>query len=514
MHERIPSLFRPLLLADGVHASAARTPEKIALRCGDAELSYGELDRRVRRVTGRSQISLQLKPGDRVAILAPNCLEYPELMLGLSDAGAIVATLNPRANASELAGACDDCGARTLFAHHSLQAIVDAARFRTIERVIFVGATDAESYENWREGADASQLPPVIAETQPFTLVYSSGTTGKPKGILISHRSRVLTFHAMAMEYGCYGPDDRFLSLAPMAHGAGLAFTMATLYFGGYVELVGKFEPAQVVEKLVREPFTGIFMVPTHFQAILALDCAFLEGHRRGATSLRAIISNAAALPQTLKEKIVAFWGEGLLHETYGSTEAGIVTNIRPQDQLLKVQSVGRPFAATLVRLLDDDGRDVPEGEVGELYSRSSFLFDGYWNNPEDTAACMRDGWVSAGDLARRDEDGYYYIVDRKKDMVISGGINIFPREIEEVLYQHPAVREAAVVGVPDQQWGESLLVFVVRAAASAISEQELLAYCKQSLSGYKVPRELRFIEALPRNVAGKILKKNLRELA
>jgi len=518
------SLYRPLLLADGVHASAARTPDKTALRCGDADLTYGEIDRRVRRVTGRALAAFTLEPGDRVAILAPNCLEYPEIMLGLSDAGAIVATLNPRANPRELQDACDDCGARALFAHASLTEVVDAAQFATVEHIVLIGAEGEQGYDAWREqpeqghpesGAAATRVP-ALAETQPFTLVYSSGTTGKPKGILISHRSRVLTFHAMAMEYGCYGPDDRFLSLAPMAHGAGLAFTMATLYFGGYVELVGKFEPAEVVEKLTREPFTGIFMVPTHLQAIFALPADFLTRHRRSATTLRAIISNAAALPQALKEKIVDFWGESLLHETYGSTEAGIVTNIRPPDQLSRIQSVGRPFAATLVRLLDDNGDEVPAGEVGELYSRSSFLFDGYWNNQADTAACVRDGWVTAGDLARCDADGYYYIVDRKKDMVISGGINIFPREIEEVLHRHPAVQEAAVVGVPDEHWGERLRAFVVLApeqstTGNSASEADLIEYCRQALSGYKVPRELRFIAALPRNVGGKILKKDLR---
>ncbi|MEZ5514474.1 MAG: AMP-binding protein [Steroidobacteraceae bacterium] len=513
MSDRVGSLYRPLLLADGVHASAARTPQKVALRCGEAELTYGELDRRARRIAARAITAFDLQPGDRVAILSPNCLEYPELMLGLSDAGAIVATLNPRANAAELADACNDCGARVLFAHESLAPVVDGAQFASVEQVVFIGADGPRGLDAWREAGAGSVGLPTLQETQPFTLVYSSGTTGKPKGILISHRSRVLTFHAMAMEYGCYGPDDRFLSLAPMAHGAGLAFTMATLYFGGYVELVGKFEPAQVLEKLAHQPFTGIFMVPTHFQAIFALEPALLARHRRAATSLRAIISNAAALPQALKEKIIAYWGEGLLHESYGSTEAGIVTNIRPADQLRKIQSVGRPFAATMVRLLDEQGAEVAEGEVGELYSRSAFLFEGYWNNPADTAAVTRDGWISAGDLARRDSDGYYYIVDRKKDMVISGGINIFPREIEEVLHRHPAVLEAAVIGVPDERWGERLRAFVVRRPGVSIDADELFAYCKQTLSGYKVPRELRFIAALPRNVGGKVLKKTLRAL-
>ncbi len=514
MNASAPALYRPLLLADGIHASAARTPDKLALTCAGASLTYGELDARARRVTARAASNLEVKRGDRVAVFAPNCVEYPELVAGLSDAGVIVATINPRANATELAAACDDCGARALFAHVSLAAVVASAKLATVERTFVVGSTAADGYAAWRDAPHPGDfVPPAIDETDPFTLVYSSGTTGRPKGILISHRSRVLTFHAMAMEYGCYGPDDRFLSLAPMAHGAGLAFTMATLYFGGYVELIGKFDPAAVVTKLASEPFTGIFMVPTHFQAIFALGPQLLEQHKGRASKLRAIISNAAALPQAVKEKIVAYWGPGLLHETYGSTEAGIVTNIRPADQLRKRQSVGRPFAATEVRLLDDDGREVPVGEIGELYSRSPFLFNGYWGNPEDTTACTRDGWVTAGDLARRDADGFYYVVDRKKDMVISGGINIFPREIEEVLHKHPAVHEASVIGVPDDHWGERLRAFVVLRDGSNASADALIEHCKGSLSGYKVPREVRFIAALPRNVGGKVLKKELRAL-
>jgi acyl-CoA synthetase (AMP-forming)/AMP-acid ligase II len=502
-----PNLYRPLLLADGIHASAARTPQKIALKCEGQELTYGELDARAVRVTARAISDCKIRRGDRVAIVAPNCLEYPELMAGLTDAGAIVATVSPRANATELAAACDDCGARVVIAHVSTQAAAEAAKFATVEKLLV-------TYTRWRD-APVTVAPelPALDERDPFTLVYSSGTTGKPKGILISHRSRVLTFHAMAMEYGCYGPDDRFLSLAPMAHGAGLAFTMAMLYFGGFVELVGKFEPEAVVRKLAQEPFTGIFMVPTHFQAILSLDAAVLDRYRGQAKSLRAIISNAAALPQALKERIVDYWGAGLLHETYGSTEAGIVSNIRPQDQLRKQQSVGRPFASTLVRLLDDAGREVAKGEVGELFSRSPFLFNGYWGRPEETAACARDGWVSAGDLGRRDDEGFLYIVDRKKDMVISGGINIFPREIEEVLHKHPAVQEASVVGVPDAHWGESLRAFVVLRAGTKASADALIDHCKAALSSYKVPRDVRFIAALPRNVGGKVLKKDLRAL-
>ena len=231
------------------------------------------------------------------------------------------------------------------------------------------------------------------------------------------------------------------------------------------------------------------------------------------ARALRTIMSNAAALPQALKEKIVDYWGPGLLHETYGSTEAGIVTNLRPRLQLEKPGCVGPPFALNEVRLLDEAGNEVGDGEVGELYSRSPYLFNGYFGRPEETAAAMRDGWVSAGDLARRDADGHYFIVDRRKDMVVSGGLNVYPREIEEVLQAHPAVREAAVIGVPDEHWGERLRAYIVPARERHVDGAALEAYCRERLAGYKVPKEFREIAALPRNVGGKVLKKELRAL-
>jgi acyl-CoA synthetase (AMP-forming)/AMP-acid ligase II len=384
---------------------------------------------------------------------------------------------------------------------------VRGASLPTVERVIVLGP----EYEAWLAASPEGGIEPGLEETDGFALVYTSGTTGQPKGVLLSHRSRAMTFYGMAMEYGCFGPEDRHLSMAPMAHGAGFAFTMAPLFFGGYVEVLPKFDPERVLHALARGSFTGTFMVPTHYQAIFGLEQPVLERYRGRAAGLRTVISNASALPQAVKEKIIAYFGEGLLHEAYGSTEGGVVTNLRPKDQLRKIQCVGTPFTCTSIRLLAEDGAEVATGEIGELYSRSPFLFNGYWNRPEETRACMRDGYVSVGDLARRDEEGYLYIVDRKKDMVISGGLNIYPREIEEVLHRHPAIREVAVIGVPDDRWGERLRAFIVPHPGMTVDPAELDAFCRESLSGYKVPRELRFIEALPRNAAGKVLKQELR---
>lgn len=500
---------RSLLLSGGVHAVAARAPKKTAIVCGDGSRTYGELSDRIRRVAGALS-NFGLQPGDRVAVVAPNCLEYPEVMVGIADAGGIGATLSARSTAHEIRDACDDCGARVIIAHPSVADAIDAAAPATVERIVLIG----EDYEQWLLAASPAAPNPSVSEEDPFTLVYSSGTTGRPKGVVISHRSRVLTFHGMAMEYGCYGPDDRQLGLAPLAHGAGFAFTMATLYFGGTVELVPKFEPEDVLQRLATGGFTGVFMVPTHFQAIFGLGSATLSRHYRQAHALRTIMSNAAALPAVLKERIVEYWGDGKLHETYGSTEAAIVTNLRPEHQLTRPGSVGPAFALNHVRLLDDGGNDVPEGEVGELFSSSPYVFNGYWNQPEEQLAAVRDGWVSAGDLARRDSDGFLYIVDRKKDVVITGGYNVYPREIEDVLQRHPVVLSAAVVGIPDEVWGEALRAFVVLRPGMNATARDLELHCRTVLAGYKIPKDFWFLDSLPRNAGGKVLKKLLREAA
>ena len=499
------SLATRVLVSAGVHASAARTPHKIALRCLDQALSYAALSERIQRVSGGLQQG-GLKRGECVALLAPNCLEYPEILLGVADAGGVAVTLNPRFTTHEVMSASRDCGARWLFVHSACGEHDLSNLGKIFDRVIVIDG----DYGSWRDSAALGQVDDALADTDPFTLVYSSGTTGKPKGITLSHRSRALTFHAMAMEYGCYGPDDLQLGIAPMAHGAGFAFIMASLFFGGSVDILPKFDPEEVLHKLSQQPFTGVFMVPTHYQNIFALPNATLDRYRGTASALRSIISNAAALPQHLKEKIVGYFGEGLLHETYGSTEAGIVTNLRPQYQLTKERSVGPAFALNHICLLDEQGKPVPRGAVGELYSRSPYLFNGYWNQPEETAAVLRDGWLTAGDLAREDEDGFYYIVDRKKDMVVSGGLNIYPREIEEVLATHPAVREAAVIGVPHEEWGESLRAFIVLRSGMQVDETALSQHCREVLAGYKVPKEYRYIAALPRNAGGKVLKREL----
>jgi long-chain acyl-CoA synthetase len=502
---QLPWQYRPVTLDAGVRASFNRTPDKLALREGDRTLTYRQLLSRINRVSSAAMGDLGLRLGDRAAILAGNCLEYIEIMCGLSGVGIAVATPSPRLTAAEVRLICDDCGARVLFVERALEDAVRAITFATVERIIVIGG----DYEDWIARGRDETPDVVVDEWQPFSIPYTSGTTGLPKGVTLPHRARTLIFYAMAVEYGCYSPDDHALAIAPLCHGAGFAFAMAPIYFGGSCEIIRKFEPDRVLEALMASAATNIFMVPTHFHSIFALEKPVLDRYRREA--LRTIISNAAPLPQATKEKIVDFFGPDLLHETYGSTESGIVCNLRPQDQLRKVKCVGLPFPNTEVRVLDDAGNEVAPNAVGELFSRSPYHYNGYWGREEETRAAFRGDWFSAGDMAVRDEEGYIYLVDRKKDMVISGGINVYPREIEEVLFTHPAVAEAAVIGIPDDHWGEVLKAFVVVRRGASPDAEELLAHCRATLAGYKIPKAVEFIGALPRNTAGKVLKTELR---
>jgi long-chain acyl-CoA synthetase len=496
-----------MTMASGIRANLARDPAKVALICGDRQLTYAQLVARIDRVSCLAAHVLGLRKGDRAAIVAANCLEYIEIVDGLAEAGVAVATPNPKQTAREIGYILDDCGARVVFVTPQTEPLVRAADCAAVERIVVIGP----EYESLLAEARPGAALPLVEEWDAFSIPYTSGTTGKPRGVVLPHRSRVQVGFCMASEYGCYGPDDRFLAITPMFHGAGYSFAHAAVFFGGTCEILQSFEPETTLRRLCESRATGSFMVPTIFNAIFGLEQPILDRWRD--IKLRALISNAAPLPQKTKETIVDYFGGDVLHECYGSTEGGIVCNLRPADQLRKAQCVGQPFMMNHVKLLDEDGNPVARGAVGELFNTSPCLFLGYWGNPGATEAAMRDGWFSAGDLAWQDEDGCYYIVDRKKDMYISGGVNVYPREIEELLFRLPGVRDAAVVGVADPYWGEAGKAFLVMQDGATLDAEAVIAACKEKLAGYKVPRHVAAIDVLPRNAAGKVLKTDLRQL-
>jgi len=506
MNPELPFSFQHLSLPGGVRAAMERNPSKIALKHRDQTRTYRELLARIDQVCGGMLADLGLQHGQHAAIAAANSIEYLEIVLGASQAGIGTATINPRLSPAEIAAICDDAEARVLFVDERTAEALQGQKLSTVQRTIVIG----QGFDDWLSHCAPLEQLPEVAEWDTFTIPYTSGTTGKPKGVLVPHRSRVISLYAMAVEYGCFTPDDRFLAIAPICHGAGMIFALAPIFFGGYAEIMDKFEPEEVIRKFKSEKITGFFGVPTHFHAIFALEPGFLEEER--SATLHTIISNAAALPQAMKEKIIGHFGQ-ILHETYGSTEASIVSNLRPADQLRKQACVGQAFPGTLIEIRREDGSICEPDEVGELFVQSSCLFNGYWKRPDETAEAFQEGWVTVGDLAKKDAEGHLYIVDRIKDMVISGGINIYPRDIEEVLAQCPEVSDGAVIGVPDEKWGERLKAFIVRSPGSEIDADSVQAFCDGRISAMKIPKDIEFIDVLPRNASGKVLKTELRKL-
>jgi long-chain acyl-CoA synthetase len=502
-----PESYRPLSLPEGLRSAMTRNPGKIAIRYGGREMTYQTLVERYERL-GRVIADFGPGPGAwHAGIIARNCPEFIEIVAASALAGVPMATINPRLTAAEIGAICDDAEVELLFVDAASAPLARSAPFRTVREIVVLG----DDYEALITASAPLTDPPLVDEWSPFTIPYTSGTTGRPKGVLISHRSRILNWFAMAAEFGCYSPDDSFLAVAPMCFGAGLSFALASIYLGGTLDILDRFDPEAMLQALIARNITGIFLVPTHFHGIFELGPEILDRYR-GRFSLKTIMSNAAPLSQAMKEKIVAYFGEDMLHELYGSTEASIVTNLRPPDQLRKQRCVGTAFVGTAVRVLNDDGAECAPGEVGELFSLSPYLFNGYWKRPDETRAAFRDGWVSVGDLAVRDDEGYIFIVDRKKDMVISGGVNIYPREIEEVLLRHPNIADVAVVGVPDEKWGERLKAFIVPRGDGRIGVDEIAAFAAGKLPPFKMPQDVQTLPEIPRNANGKVLKTELRK--
>lgn len=501
----LPDGFAHLSVSRCIRTSAARVPGKAAIDWDDGTVTYRQLTQRMNQLGHAVMGQYGLAAGDVVALIAPNRPEYLEVVAGLSDHGLIVATLNPRLAPAELEAIAADCQPKLVVIDPALEALWETIRALQIPLVSL-----GTNYESLLE--KASDRPPSFAapEWASFSICYTSGTTGKPKGVQLPHRSRALVAMASAIEYGCFGMDDRFLSLSPLYHGAGFAFAAAAVSFGGTCVLYGNTDPAAMLNRLAHGDVTGVFMVPTHFKRLFDLPSASFDDLKQ-RHGLKTIISNAAALAQPFKEQTVEHFGTSILHETYGSTEAGIVTNIRPEHILTKPGSVGTPFIGMEIDIRREDGTQCAPGETGELFARGPYTFNGYLNRPEATAQTIVDGWVTVQDLATRDEDGFITISGRMKDMIVSGGVNIYPAEIEAILAKQPGVQEVAVVGLPDAEWGERVHAFVVGDGTDMAPPDTMMDACRAALSSYKVPRGISVIKDLPRNPSGKILKRELR---
>jgi acyl-CoA synthetase (AMP-forming)/AMP-acid ligase II len=343
--------------------------------------------------------------------------------------------------------------------------------------------------------------------------MYTSGTTGNPKGAIRSHEAAALIALVTALDFG-FARDDAGLLVMPMCHANSLYFYSAFAYCGASCVVYDRksYDAEHLLKTLADQHVTFTSLVPTHY--IMALGLSEAVKRRYDAAGVTKLLISSAPARRETKLAIMEHFRNSQLYELYGSTEAGWVTLLRPDEQLSKLGSIGREFTGTgKVRLLDEDGNDVPEGDVGELYSRTPYAFSGYWNLPEKTAEAFRGAYCTVGDMARRDADGYYYIVDRKKNMIISGGENVYPSEVESLLGTHPNVKDVAVIGVPHEKWGESVHAVIVLHDGATATEAGILDWCKDKIAGYKRPRSVAFIreEEMPRTATGKILHRVLR---
>ncbi|MBN9793457.1 long-chain fatty acid--CoA ligase [Pseudonocardia sp. TMWB2A] len=496
--------------ADVVARHARTAPDGPALADPRTSRTWAQLDDRVSRLA-TVLADRGVDRGDRVAVLGLNSVELVESYLAVLRRGAICVPLNFRLTAGEVAFQLTDCTPVAVLCDDAFAATVESARKQapSVRTVLTLG----DGFDALLAGTGPGDWGDDVADDEPAYIMYTSGTTGRPKGAVLTHRNLMLHAFLSITHLGTTGDDRVSMSGAPLFHIAGLSGMLPTLIAGGRVIIPpsGGFDPVATVDTLERERVSSCFFVPAQWQAI----CAVPGIAQRDLSALRRITWGAAPASTTLIRTMIDTFPEAMVVTAFGQTECSPVTcALRGEDSVRKIGSVGTPMVGVEVRVVDAEMNDVPRGEVGEIVYRGPTVMREYWGRPEATAEAFRGGWFHSGDLVREDPDGFYYVVDRAKDMIISGGENVYSAEVEEVLAAHPGVADVAVVGVPDPRWGETPLAVVVPADPAAPPDLDTLtAWCADRLARYKQPSRLALVEALPRNPSGKVLKTELRRV-
>tara|TARA_Y100001934_G_scaffold275670_1_gene370697 strand:+ start:65 stop:1624 length:1560 start_codon:yes stop_codon:yes gene_type:complete len=489
-------------------AVAATTPDKPALTDGDTTLTFGDLNGRVSSLAS-GLLALGINKGDVVSAYLPNCIAYIIVVLGVARAGAVFSPINPRLKEAEVASILSLARSRAIFTTNDRKTLVHRAVERGgINRPEMVTIDPGQNDGGPTFGELCSTphvvLPDVSADDY-FSLMFTSGTTGQPKGVLATHRARMVWLHKAIDVYGL-SQEDVYLGVMPQVHSAGLTFTLMHLHVGGRVHIQRDFDPAEYLALIGRERVTSSLVVPTVLVMVLeALD----QGGNQDLQSLRRLVTCGSPLQITTKEGVLDRITPNLF-DYYGSTESNSMTVLGPDDQRRKPNSVGPPFEGVEIRITGEDGETMPEGEVGEIWCLNPSVMSRYLDDDDATAAAFTDGWFHTGDLGHVDSDGYLYLVGRSKEIIISGGVNIHPAEVEQVLMSHPAVLDCAIIGLPDTKWGQIVTACVIPRRGANIGLPELQAHCATELADYKKPRRLEILDSIPRNVGGKTLRTEL----
>ena len=487
-------------IADPLEHARLTAAHKEAVVCGQDRLDYEAVWSRCRRLAGHLA-SLGLQRGDRVAIVAQNCHRYLEAYLAIPSAGYIIVPLNARSTIPELEYAARDSQARVLLTDRAPSALDSF-----FEHVIRL----PDGYEQAIADAEPADLGVDVNENDLAGIFYTGGTTGKAKGVMLTHRNLMANTWT-ALSWAHLTHNDRWLIMAPLFHAAGTCSVLATVWVTGTQVVVPSTNPSDVLDMIEHERVTVTLAVPTLLAAVTDEQFA----RPRDVSSLRLMSHGASPVATEILRRAAKAFPEAELLHLYGTTETSPIATNLPHEELLlgkpEARSCGYPALGVQVRVRSLEGAALPPREVGEVVIRGANVTVGYWNKPEETAAALRDGWYHTGDLGYLDEQCRLYLVDRLKDMVVTGGENVYTVEVEDVLYSHPGVAEAAVFGVPDARWGESLYAVVV--PRTEVTSDELVEYCRERISGFKIPKHIDVrAEPLPKSGAGKVLKRELRE--
>ncbi|MFC1825056.1 class I adenylate-forming enzyme family protein [Thermodesulfobacteriota bacterium] len=501
-----------LVVGNALRAAVRKMPQKTAFVFKDHRITYKAFNERVNRLAN-GLLAEGHQPGDHIAILAFNCIEYYEILFAVAKAGMVAVPVNFRFQSEEISYIINHSDSSVLiYEAHFREALLKVRR--ELEKIgsgsYIVFGGDGEpgdvSYEELIAGSHENDPDIDVSEDTTWYFGYTSGTTGMPKGALRSHRANIL----IAANDIYIREDDVLLLIMPIFHTNSLAFGLISVYQGATTVIYpsGGFDPREILEIIDREKVTFSSLVPTMFAMIMEVP----DKENFETRSLRKVLTSSAPLMTKTKEQILDFFQHAQFFEGYGATELGGVTTLHPKDQERKLRSCGKANPFTIVKILDADGNECSPGEVGELYAISPGMFEGYYKQPEADAKAFRGDFLTVGDMVKVDDEGFYYLVDRKNDMIISGGENIYPTEIDDLLAAHPKVLEVAVIGVPDEKWGEAVKAVIVCKPGEDLTEKEVIDYCKQHLAGYKCPKSVDFWDSLPLNPMGKILKREIRE--
>ncbi|MGB2695766.1 MAG: long-chain-fatty-acid--CoA ligase [Dehalococcoidia bacterium] len=486
---------------------------------GDRRVTYSEAQAEVNRLAN-AFVASGLQLGDRIAILSKNSVEYAITYYAASKAGVVPVPLNYRLAPGEWSYIINDAGAKLLIAADEYVNAIDPVRteLTSVERFVAVnvaGLEGWEEYHRWIKGQPAQAPAVEVMDEDDVYQMYTSGTTGHPKGAVVTHKALSAQLTQVTMLINAV-PGERGLIVVPMYHAAGALSTFVTNYWGGCLYIQSDFNPAEVIRALDEERVVTTTLVPAMIQACLVM---VPDAAKRQYKDLRQVTYGASPIAEeTLRRAMDVFKCD--FAQAYGMTETtAVLTYLFPDDHRRAIKeradlllSAGRPVVGTQLRIVGDDDALVENGTIGEIIARGPQLMRGYWNLPDESAQALKGGWMHTGDAGIMDDDGYIYIQDRVKDMIVSGGENVYPRVVEEVLFQHPAVADAAVIGVPDQQWGETVKAIIVLREGQTATGEEIIEFCRGKLGGFERPRSVDFIPALPRNPSGKVLKKDLRE--